>query len=181
METARKVWMSRVMHGSAAMLVLLGGGFGAMAPAQAQDTAQATPLKRYVYVAGGAQVKDTRTGLTWQRCSVGQVWRQRTCVGEPTKLRYDDAIALAEQTPGWRLPQVYELVSLVDYSRYDPAIDLKAFPTTPAYYYWTATIVAEHPTYAWDVNFDSGDVTQSGRVQESYVRLVKASSTPPKR
>jgi hypothetical protein len=41
---------------------------------------------------------------------------------------------------GWRLPSAKELLTLVDPSRYDPAIDLNAFPDTKSVAYWSASI-----------------------------------------
>jgi hypothetical protein len=53
--------------------------------AQAQtcnpNTARTAPDTRYSAVNDGAEVKDSVTRLIWQRCSLGQRWNGKTCLG----------------------------------------------------------------------------------------------------
>lgn len=65
--------------------------------------------------------RDPKTGLMWDRCSVGQLWNGTTCTGEPIKLNWQDAKDYVkkftnEQTKGgytnWRLPTIEELSSI---------------------------------------------------------------------
>jgi len=74
-----------------------------------------------------------------------------------------------------RLPEVNELQSLVDYSKHDPAIDKSLFPDTKSSWYWTGTKVAGGFGYAWLVTFDYGDVANSGKGDDGYVRPCRAS------
>ena len=80
----------------------------------------------------------------------------------------------------WRMPQRWELRSLVDYSKagsHRPVIDEDYFPNTPAKWYWSASPYALSPDYAWGVSFyDGGDGNNVKRRQEdrmSHVRLVR--------
>jgi hypothetical protein len=56
----------------------------------------------------------------------------------------------------WRMPAKKELLSIVDFGRYDPSIDQGHFPNTPASYFWSATVEAGYSRYAWTVSFYSG-------------------------
>jgi hypothetical protein len=53
--------------------------------AQAQtcnpNTARTAPDTRYSAINDGAEVKDSVTRLIWQRCSLGQRWNGKTCLG----------------------------------------------------------------------------------------------------
>lgn len=80
----------------------------------------------------------------------------------------------------WRLPQRWELRSLVDYSKagsHRPTIDEDFFPNTLAKWYWSATPFAMDKDFAWGVSFyDGGDGNNVKRRQEdrfSHVRLVR--------
>jgi Protein of unknown function (DUF1566) len=79
----------------------------------------------------GAEVFDTETGLTWQRCSVGQHWDEvKGCVGTAKKMPFQKA---QEQVQGnWRVPTEDELTTLIDKNRkfdsHKPAVDTVAFP-----------------------------------------------------
>lgn len=73
----------------------------------------------------------------------------------------------------WRLPNVKELMSIVDYGRYSPAIDPTFFPNTQSLYYWTSTIYANNTAYAWYVHFGYGVVYNSYRYYAYGVRPVR--------
>ncbi|WP_165778777.1 DUF1566 domain-containing protein [Leptospira perolatii] len=95
--------------------------------------------------AGAGTVRDQSTGLVWQKCSMGQT-NNSSCSGTPGTVLWDAALtyctglSLGGRT--WRLPNVNELLTIVDYSKYNPAIDTSstAFINTPAWTdYWTST------------------------------------------
>ena len=77
-------------------------------------------------------VTDTVTGLIWQRAA------------PPVRYKWDAAqtycqnLSLGGRT-GWRLPTRIELQSIVDYSRFKPAIEPTVFPTTQATNFWTSS------------------------------------------
>ena len=64
---------------------------------------------------------------------------------------------------GARLPEVKELLSLVDYSKFSPALpEGHPFQDVELSWYWSATALAEVPSsYAWVVAFSDGTVDHS--------------------
>ena len=62
----------------------------------------------------------------------------------------------------WRLPDVTELTTIVDYSRSSHAIDSRVFynSSTWSYYYWTSTPLAAPYPYLriWEIDFVNGAI-----------------------
>jgi hypothetical protein len=114
-------------------------------------------------------VTDTTTGLMWQKFDDGtaRTWEQ--------SLSYCEGLSLAGFTD-WRLPNAKELSSIVDTTKYGPAIDTVSFPNTQSYaWYWTSTSDA-YPgwgTYAWLVGFNSGGLYSTDKTYTYYVRCVR--------
>ena len=73
----------------------------------------------------------------------------------------------------WRLPSKEELVSLVDKSRTNPAINTTYFPSTLSLFYWSSTAVISKTSDAWFVGFDSGDGSYYNKSNTFYVRCVR--------
>lgn len=129
---------------------------------------------RFTYSVDGAEVTDAQTGLIWRRCSEGQNWSASTCAGTASIYTHEQALARAKTQGTWRLPNVKELSSLVDGSRFNPAIDGNAFPLTPSAIYWTATPDVRLASFAWTVDFALGGVVSSNRnIYGVLVRLVR--------
>ncbi|MEY4978521.1 MAG: hypothetical protein RLZZ352_791 [Pseudomonadota bacterium] len=128
---------------------------------------------RYTYSAPGDEVTDSKTGLTWRRCSEGQTWRGSACTGTAATFTHEGAVTQAKTQVGWRLPNVKELVSIVDKTRSTPAIETTVFPATPSGWYWTATPYAGEASFAWSVSFNVGYVNGNYRNSSLHIRLVR--------
>ncbi|MDH2018892.1 DUF1566 domain-containing protein [Acinetobacter ursingii] len=116
---------------------------------------------RYQIVEGsnGSEVKDIKTGLIWQRCSLGQVWSNGQCYGNPQAYTWSEALQKANALGnGYRLPNIKELGSLVEEACSNPAINLSIFPTTATNDYWSSSPKNSDNRYAWSVNFEEGIV-----------------------
>ena len=74
----------------------------------------------------------------------------------------------------WKLPNIKELMSLVNYEIYSPAID-SVFTNCHSDYYWSSTVYASIVSFAWSVSFEYGDVIGIGRDYYSFyfVRPVR--------
>ena len=78
----------------------------------------------------------------------------------------------------WRLPEISELLTIVDYSKNSPAIDSALFPDTKNDWYWTNTAYAGSPSdCAWYVGFLDGYSYCDGRdFSVGFVRAVRSVS-----
>ncbi|WP_230661749.1 Lcl C-terminal domain-containing protein [Psychrobacter sp. I-STPA10] len=74
----------------------------------------------------------------------------------------------------WRLPKREELRSIVDYGRYNPAVDTTVFPNTQSSYYWSSSPVVNFSGYAWDVYFYHGGAYGYDKGNNDYVRAVRS-------
>lgn len=158
-------FLSAIAAAAAVLACLLGAG-----PATAQA--------RYSYANSGAEVVDSKTGLTWRRCAEGMAWSGSTCTGTASTYTHEAALQHAKAQMGaqlWRLPNRKELTSIVDRSRRGPAIDTTAFPATPNTGFWSASPYVGNADRAWDVGFNYGNVYYGSRSVAWPVRLVRAS------
>ena len=112
---------------------------------------------------GGANDKDN--AYTWEGALA---WVQG--LNQSNYLNHND----------WRLPNIKELQSIVDFSRSDPAVNTNYFPNTKSYIYWSSTSVTQD--LAWAVWFDYGYVDFNwqyfgGKADQAHVRAVR-NATP---
>lgn len=134
----------------------------------------------YVISPDGTEVTDKKTGLIWRRCAEGMSWNGKTCTGDATTFINEKAKKFAlevARTSGtaWRLPILDELSSIIDPSRANPAIDPKAFPGTPATFFWTISPEVFNENYAWYIDFANGVVHLDYDRKLPYaVRLVRS-------
>ena len=110
-------------------------------------------------------VFDKDTGLTWQRAVDASSYTQNQA------MEYCDGLALAGG--GWRLPSIKELQTIVDESKYKPAIDPIAFPNTPSTSFWSSSLYAGVWSNAWYVGFDDGHVYNGSVESPLHVRCVR--------
>lgn len=119
---------------------------------------------------GDGTVSDRCTGLMWQRDTAPGTYSWEAA------LVYADQQTLA-QRGDWRLPNVFELQSLVDYGRSNPAIDRTFFRDTKSVAYWTSTTEIASAGQAWYVDFNQGGVNTTGKTASYNVRLVRSETT----
>lgn len=74
----------------------------------------------------------------------------------------------------WRIPNYFELPSIVNVGNCNPAIDTTVFPSTPANYHWTASTLPCNSTYAFHATFYYGYVgIYDKQSYKYYVRFVR--------
>ena len=118
---------------------------------------------------GNGTVSDSVTTLMWQQGD-GQNSSYRTW---EDALDYCENLSLGGHSD-WRLPNVRELESIVDWDRYNPAINITYFPGCRSSYYWSGSIDAVNSGLAWHVDFYNGAVTgYNYEVYDYYVRCVR--------
>ena len=74
----------------------------------------------------------------------------------------------------WRIPNYFELPSIVNLGNYNPCIDTTVFPSTPASYHWTTSTRPGYTAVAFFVHFSYGSVNDNNKkTLKYYVRLVR--------
>ena len=126
---------------------------------------------------GNNTVTDNCTGLMWQKDTAdvngdGQSTNQDSAVWCDA-LTYCENLSFASHDD-WRLPNLPELESIVEYFRVGPSID----PVFGAFsaYYWSSTSNAGVPSYAWSIVFTGGIVISHDKDNDFYVRAVRNAS-----
>ncbi len=108
---------------------------------------------------GDGTVTDNCTGLIWQQAT-GDTSGDQQITGDD-EVSWQEAPQYCENLElaghdDWRLPNVRELLSLVDYGLRDPAI-ASVFSANSSWY-WSSTSGSSHPVHAWCVDFNYGYV-----------------------
>jgi len=107
-------------------------------------------------------VTDSTSGLEWEAEPAGPLtWQEAMDYAATLRLGgHDD----------WRVPTIEELLTLVDYSRVNPATDL---PRMPSEWFWSSSSYAGSASTAWDVLFSPGLVNRYDKTNTYYVRCVR--------
>lgn len=142
------------------------------------------PTSRYVRYDNGT-VLDKYTDLMWKACSEGQTWNNlaHSCDQSVAAFNWDDMFLYVESFNAeggfaaytdWRIPNIKELLSLVERQCVNPAINLEVFPNTdPENVFWTST--RRPPYFARTVIFSLGQDGGLFRTNfsELQLRLVR--------
>jgi hypothetical protein len=132
---------------------------------------------------GNGTISDTATGLIWTKCSlntVGAVPATDTttnCTNYgngmwPDALQACENLDFAGRT-NWRLPNINELKSIIDYKTSSPPfIDKSYFPGATSAGYWSSTTFAFNSVNAWIVIFGTALTQYSGKSNYFLVRCV---------
>lgn len=113
-------------------------------------------------------VNDPSTNLMWEDTK-----HVKNGVSYPEATSYCETLSLGEHKD-WRLPTLRELLTIVDYTKYEPAI-LKEFTQVEEdRLYWSSTPYAEEPREFWGVVFEDGDIDNASAIYDRRVRCVRA-------
>jgi len=116
-------------------------------------------------------ITDNATGLMWVQDGTGLGCNGGVGLAWAAAIAFAEGLGFAGYSD-WRLPNVKELQSIVDYGTYNPAID-SVFTNTQSDSYWSSTTYAGYAGYAWRVNFNGGYVYDGGKDYDYYVRPVR--------
>ncbi len=139
---------------------------------------------------GDGTITDMNTHLTWEKKSAdGSIHDWNTIYDWGTSL--DTFIAALNMNGGftghadWRLPNVKELQSLIDYQQSAPALTgafnanctpgctVNSCSCSQLFFYWSATTNAPNPGAAWAQYLGTGYVLESRKSNEFFVRAVR--------
>lgn len=116
---------------------------------------------------GDGSVTDLASGLIWEQQYTGDTYDQAAGIS------YCQSLVLAGSS-NWRLPQVKELASLLDYRESNPATDAQLFPIPgPFFDYMSVSVLASDMSSAWGVGFGTGDAFSAPSTFETLVRCVR--------
>jgi len=125
--------------------------------------------QRFVDALDGSAVLDKETGLVWAKepDSTRRMWN--------AALDYCTSLFLGGRK-GWRLPNVEELLSLVELSQMRPSLPSgHPFQNIKAATYWTSSTHATYTEGAWAVGMDGGSVELvSKEINTFYVWPVRS-------
>ncbi len=149
-----------------------------------------TPTADFTIDTGVGTALHSKTGLMWDSCSYGLTGT--TCAGTAPTYNWQQAFAAvaaanASSYKGfsdWRLPNVKELMSIVEKCRINPAVNDEVFPATVAAFtssYWSSTVVSSNANNARFVEFYYGEISNNAtrvqRTQAKPIRLVRGGQT----
>ncbi|GAH49924.1 unnamed protein product, partial [marine sediment metagenome] len=97
--------------------------------------------ERFIHIGSGENTltKDLATGLMWPADGESAGCNDGSICGWEGAIIVANALDFAGFSD-WRLPNVRELMSIVDYGRVNPTIDLAKFPDTHGSWYWSSTM-----------------------------------------
>lgn len=184
-------------------LVAAAAGLAITAPAGAEldcenrnlNIAATTPTSAFE-INGDGTVTDRRTQLQWMQCHLGQLWRDGTCEGLGPHYDWQGALQAAvdvnsgasdvdgDGQPGfagytdWRVPNITELWTIVEFSCWSPPVNRALFPRTAALYWSSTPSPAPRAggRAAWRINLSqvsSADYSSAAIDNAIRVRLVR--------
>ena len=146
------------------------------------DVATTVDTSAYVIDSDNGLVTEAATGLMWMVCNHGETWQASAarCDGVAKSLNWQQALQASEKTQlagydDWRLPNVKELMQIIERSCAEPATQLTLFPTTKNEVYWTSSPVFNTgvENLVWAVHFKEGTNVQKDKTSFNFVRFVR--------
>ncbi len=80
--------------------------------------------------------------------------------------------SVVSKIPGWRLPTFVELLSLVDLSCTNPAVNVSWFANSSLEFLWSGSSYKHIADCDWGLKQNRGELTYDSKVEPFQVRLV---------
>ncbi|MDI3493028.1 MAG: hypothetical protein PWP17_911 [Desulfomicrobiaceae bacterium] len=131
-------------------------------PAESPDEGQrlGRPWPQPRWVPGPEGVQDALTGLRW------------LFVAQSDAVSWQEALDRARGMPGWRLPSIWELETLVDTSRAFPALGVPLAAAVDGV--WSSTSSGYDPAWAWVLYCGKGAVGVGHKPRRDFQVLLVA-------
>ncbi len=128
---------------------------------------------------GDGTVTDNLTGLIWLKeanCPAGtKTWQEAldwVVLLNFTSIACTDYAAQTHSD--WRLPNIKELLSLVDYGESAPALPMgHPFMDVQSSFYWSSSSDVSGPASAWGANMNHGDFVDDSKTSNGFVWPVR--------
>lgn len=134
----------------------------------------------------GLTIMDLVTGLEWEKKCSGCVGNHDWSYGYNWSGIWTWLAAVNAENSGagyaghndWRIPNINELLTLVNYGKVAPATDTvfnsQPDSSTRVFGYWSSTSFPDDPSTAWYVDFAFGSVARGNKLLAGYyVRAVR--------
>lgn len=126
---------------------------------------------------GDGTITDMASGLMWAK-DPSQCGVDFGTPGNPAQMNWESAIDACNNLSyaghtDWRLPNIKELLSILDFGKTPPAIDETFFPNTESDYYWSSTAEFGLVNSKWIIDFSAGWVESQAKTDEYYPRPVR--------
>jgi hypothetical protein len=146
-----------------------------------------TPTNQF-QIKNNGTVTDTKTGLVWKRCSEEKTLEGDICVGTATSYTWQEALQKTQSVNSngfagftdWRVPNVKELMSIVEWQCELPSINLTIFPDDNKESFWSSTAMNGKDSGSlyssgekWRVDFAVGTAEWGYPDSKYYIRLVR--------
>jgi hypothetical protein len=133
-------------------------------------------------ISGERVVSDEATGLMWQGCPAG-VSGDACQQGSSATYTWEEAHSYCEDLTwadydDWRLPDYYELSTIINYETYNPSIDTDGFPSTPSENFWSSSLNVGDTDRAWYVDFSFGTENVNDKTNAIDVRCARGVYAP---
>ena len=173
--------MSRALEGSL-LLTLLAVNSAVLAQTCQPALIPASTPDSQLQDNGDSTVTDLKTGLMWKLCVEGQSGSD-CASGSAETFSWQQALQRAQTVNSgggfagftdWRVPNIKELSSLVEYQCADPAINLRRFPNASSDDVWSGSVVVGSSDLGWYVNFYHGRPNTDFKYNGNLLRLVRS-------
>ena len=110
----------------------------------------------------GDEVYDSKTELSWQSNPTDKAFA------------WQEAIAYCDSlSDNWRLPNIYEFTSLIDYAKYNPALATNLIDIKSDYFYWSSSEDVDNHDGSWGIYLKNGDDDWGHKTDKFNVLCVK--------
>lgn len=125
-------------------------------------------------IGGDDIVLDRATGLMWAADGNAAGCNNGAIITWANAIIYANGLTFAGFID-WRLPNVKELVTIVDFELALPAIEEPPFANTTNLFYWSSTTYFLDTLNAWTVKFNIGQTVSRVKTSEAshYLRCVR--------
>lgn len=171
---AEHIILSRMLPKTGMNIIAVAGSDGNLQKGWWKGRTLDTNRERFVdkTISYGQVVIDRATGLMWVKDGDSPGCNDGEQLPWEASVQFGERLNFAGFTD-WRLPNIRELASIINYKRQRPAIDPIFTTTYYDYPYWSSTLYSTLLTYACYVDFDNGDCSHTLKDIDYYVRAVR--------
>ena len=121
---------------------------------------------------GDGTVTDNATGLMWVKESLGAGCNNGNVITWFAALTWVNGLTFAGYSD-WRMPNIKELPSIINYGLRYPAVDTVFFPECKSAEYWSSTTSIVYSLFAWTINFSLGEFSGAFKTSAKLIRPVR--------